>query len=59
MLGKLSIRNLIKVPCNPSDEPHPTGLRCVATPEKGRGMASTGDLPQASLVHTEDPFSMV
>ncbi|XP_008234145.1 PREDICTED: SET and MYND domain-containing protein 4 [Prunus mume] len=41
------------------DEPHPTGLRCVATPEKGRGMASTGDLPQASLVHTEDPFSMI
>ncbi|CAN6705423.1 unnamed protein product [Malus baccata var. baccata] len=41
------------------DELRQMELQCVTTPEKGRGMTSTNDLPQASLVHTEDPFAMI
>ncbi|TQD98591.1 hypothetical protein C1H46_015839 [Malus baccata] len=41
------------------DELRQMELQCVTTPEKGRGMTSTSDLPQASLVHTEDPFAMI
>ncbi|CAK9145870.1 unnamed protein product [Ilex paraguariensis] len=32
-------------------------LQCVRTPAKGRGVASLNDIPQASLVHTEQPYA--
>ncbi|PRQ59689.1 putative chromatin remodeling SET family [Rosa chinensis] len=44
---------------NMLDEPHQMKLQCVTTPEKGKGLASTVDIPQASLVHTEDPFATI
>ncbi|KAK9913904.1 hypothetical protein M0R45_037708 [Rubus argutus] len=44
---------------NKLDEPHQMKLQCVTTPEKGKGLASTVDIPQASLIHTEDPFAMI
>ncbi|XP_062092271.1 uncharacterized protein LOC133798096 isoform X2 [Humulus lupulus] len=41
------------------DELHQIKLQCANSPDKGRGMASTSDIPQASLVHTEEPFAIV
>ncbi|KAL1222172.1 Histone-lysine N-methyltransferase ASHR1 [Cardamine amara subsp. amara] len=34
-------------------------LRCVTTAEKGRGMVSECDIEQASVIHVEQPFSVV
>ncbi|KAJ0235553.1 Uncharacterized protein HA466_0263700 [Hirschfeldia incana] len=34
-------------------------LRCVSTEEKGRGMVSESDIDQASVIHVEQPFSVV
>ncbi|KAL0700347.1 hypothetical protein Bca4012_056469 [Brassica carinata] len=34
-------------------------LRCVSTKEKGRGMVSECDIGQASVIHVEEPFSVV
>ncbi|XP_024009173.1 SET and MYND domain-containing protein 4 [Eutrema salsugineum] len=34
-------------------------LRCVSTKEKGRGMVSECDIEQASVIHVEEPFSVV
>ncbi|KAF8116368.1 hypothetical protein N665_0019s0046 [Sinapis alba] len=34
-------------------------LRCVSTKEKGRGMISECDIEQASVIHVEEPFSVV
>ncbi|XP_017984570.1 PREDICTED: SET and MYND domain-containing protein 4 isoform X1 [Theobroma cacao] len=42
-----------------SDVPHQIKLHCVTTPDKGRGMASQFDIPQASLIHTEEPYAVV
>lgn len=41
------------------DEPRQIKLQCVFTATKGRGMASLGDIPQASLVHTEEPYAAI
>uniref|UniRef100_A0A803P160 SET domain-containing protein n=1 Tax=Cannabis sativa TaxID=3483 RepID=A0A803P160_CANSA len=51
---QLSLENL-----NIFDEPHQIKLQCVNTPDKARGMASTSDIPRASLVHTEEPLAIV
>ncbi|KAF2296955.1 hypothetical protein GH714_013546 [Hevea brasiliensis] len=40
------------------NEPHQINLLCVAMPDKGRGMASPCDIPQASLVHKEEPYAL-
>lgn len=42
-----------------TDEPPQIKLLCVTTPDKGRGMASQCGIPQASLVHKEEPYAMV
>jgi hypothetical protein len=42
-----------------TDEPCQLKLSQVSTPDKGRGMASQCDIPQASLVHKEEPYSLV
>jgi tetratricopeptide (TPR) repeat protein len=34
-------------------------LRCVSTKEKGRGMVSECDIEEASVIHVEEPFSVV
>lgn len=34
-------------------------MKCVTTTDKGRGMVSLGDIPQASLMHTEEPYAAV
>ncbi|CAH2035181.1 unnamed protein product [Thlaspi arvense] len=34
-------------------------LRCVSTKEKGRGMMSECDIEQASVIHVEEPISVV
>ncbi|XP_010478763.1 PREDICTED: SET and MYND domain-containing protein 4-like isoform X2 [Camelina sativa] len=34
-------------------------LRCVSTKEKGRGMVSECDIELASVIHIEEPFSVV
>ncbi|XP_040965794.1 SET and MYND domain-containing protein 4 isoform X3 [Gossypium hirsutum] len=34
-------------------------LQCVKTPDKGRGMVSQFDIPQASLIHAEEPYAVV
>nr|GEY03429.1 hypothetical protein [Tanacetum cinerariifolium] len=31
-------------------------LQCVSTETKGRGMVSLTDVPQATLLHTEEPY---
>ncbi|KAK9282913.1 hypothetical protein L1049_011138 [Liquidambar formosana] len=41
------------------DEPCQIKLQCISTPTKGRGMVSLGDTPQASLVHTEEPYAAI
>ncbi|KAF8397071.1 hypothetical protein HHK36_018709 [Tetracentron sinense] len=37
--------------------PHQIKLQCVSTPTKGRGMTSLSDIPQASLIHSEEPYA--
>ncbi|KFK45070.1 hypothetical protein AALP_AA1G339400 [Arabis alpina] len=34
-------------------------LRCVSTKEKGRGMVSVCDIEHASVIHVEEPYSVV
>lgn len=41
------------------DELHQIKLQCVSTPTKGRGMVSLTDIPQASLLHTEEPYAAI
>ncbi|KAJ4721828.1 SET and MYND domain-containing protein 4 [Melia azedarach] len=41
-----------------SEEPVQVKLRCVTSPDKGRGMASQCDIPEATLVHIEEPYAM-
>lgn len=41
------------------DEPRQLKLSQVSTPDKGRGMASQCDIPQASLVHKEEPYALI
>ncbi|XVF41271.1 hypothetical protein PTKIN_Ptkin01aG0267200 [Pterospermum kingtungense] len=41
------------------DVPQHIKLHYVKTPDKGRGMASQFDIPQASLIHTEEPYAVV
>ncbi|KAI0513760.1 hypothetical protein KFK09_009790 [Dendrobium nobile] len=36
-----------------------TKLHCVTTPDKGRGMVSSNDIPAASLIHTEEPLAAI
>ncbi|XP_073123784.1 uncharacterized protein [Henckelia pumila] len=44
---------------NSQDEPLQVELQCVFTPTKGRGMTSYTDVPQASLIHKEDPHAAI
>ncbi|CAK7343412.1 unnamed protein product [Dovyalis caffra] len=41
------------------DELQQSKLSRVTTPDKGRGMASQCDIPQASLVHKEEPYALI
>ncbi|XP_073296911.1 histone-lysine N-methyltransferase ASHR1 isoform X2 [Primulina huaijiensis] len=41
------------------DEPLQVELQCIFTPTKGRGMTSYTDVPQASLIHKEDPYAAI
>ncbi|KHG07262.1 Tomm70a [Gossypium arboreum] len=41
------------------DVPSEIKLQCVKTPDKGRGMVSQFDIPQASLIHAEEPYAVV
>ncbi|PIA59746.1 hypothetical protein AQUCO_00400563v1 [Aquilegia coerulea] len=40
-------------------EPHLMELQCVSTPAKGRGMSSVTDIPQASLILSEEPYAAI
>ncbi|XP_021601179.1 SET and MYND domain-containing protein 4 isoform X5 [Manihot esculenta] len=40
------------------NEPQQINLLCVTDPDKGRGMVSPCDIPQASLVHKEEPYAL-
>ncbi|XP_022890240.1 SET and MYND domain-containing protein 4 isoform X4 [Olea europaea var. sylvestris] len=41
------------------DEPLQIKLHSVCTATKGRGMASLSDIPQATLIHKEDPYAAI
>ncbi|KAJ9545735.1 hypothetical protein OSB04_025442 [Centaurea solstitialis] len=41
------------------DQPQQIQLQCVSTEMKGRGMVSLTDVPQATLLHTEEPYAAV
>ncbi|KAJ0045828.1 hypothetical protein Pint_05245 [Pistacia integerrima] len=41
------------------EDPLQVKLECVSTPDKGRGMASQCDIPEASLVHREEPYAVI
>ncbi|KAI9157468.1 hypothetical protein LWI28_023036 [Acer negundo] len=41
------------------EEPLQMITKCVTTPAKGRGMASICEIPQASLVHSEEPYAVI
>ncbi|KAG8633611.1 hypothetical protein MANES_18G121600v8 [Manihot esculenta] len=41
------------------NEPQQINLLCVTDPDKGRGMVSPCDIPQASLVHKEEPYALI
>ncbi|KAJ0102835.1 hypothetical protein Patl1_05341 [Pistacia atlantica] len=41
------------------EDPLQVKLQCVSTPDKGRGMASQCDIPEASLVHREEPYAVI
>lgn len=49
---------LLSVDCQPNVQSE-VKLRCVSTKEKGRGMVSESDIEQASVIHVEQPFSVV
>ncbi|GJS58567.1 hypothetical protein Tco_0653351 [Tanacetum coccineum] len=40
-----------------TDQPQQIQLQCVSTKTKGRGMVSLIDVPQATLLHTEEPYA--
>ncbi|KAI3963892.1 hypothetical protein MKW92_003748 [Papaver armeniacum] len=42
-----------------SIEPFQTKLKCVSTSTKGRGIVSTIDVSQASLIHFEEPYAVI
>lgn len=42
-----------------TDDPCQIELQCVPTRTKGRGMATLADIPEASLIHKEDPYAAV
>ncbi|KAK9741887.1 hypothetical protein RND81_03G135700 [Saponaria officinalis] len=47
---------------NPSlidDEVPQSKIQCIATITKGRGMASSCDIPPASLLHREEPYAAI
>ncbi|XP_038694879.1 SET and MYND domain-containing protein 4 isoform X2 [Tripterygium wilfordii] len=41
------------------DEACQMKIKCVTTPDKGRGMVSDCEIPQAFLVHKEEPYAMI
>ncbi|KAL4339767.1 hypothetical protein GQ457_08G010200 [Hibiscus cannabinus] len=41
------------------DVPQQIKLQCVETADKGRGMISQFDIPEGSLIHTEEPYAVV
>ncbi|XP_027104081.1 uncharacterized protein [Coffea arabica] len=41
------------------DEPCQIKLQCVSTTTKGRGLTTLADIPEASLVHEEDPYAAI
>ncbi|KAK8651453.1 hypothetical protein V6N13_141054 [Hibiscus sabdariffa] len=48
-------RKSVRIP----DVPQQIKLQCVETADKGRGMISQVDIPEASLIHTEEPYAVV
>ncbi|GJT97775.1 SET and MYND domain-containing protein 4 isoform X1 [Tanacetum coccineum] len=42
-----------------TDQPQQIQLQCVSTETKGRGMVSLTDVPQATLLHTEEPYAAI
>ncbi|XP_035822250.1 uncharacterized protein [Zea mays] len=40
-------------------QPHKIVIESISTPNKGRGMISTDDIPPASLIHVEDPLAAI
>ncbi|KAF8672483.1 hypothetical protein HU200_049697 [Digitaria exilis] len=40
-------------------QPQKIIIESISTPNKGRGMTSTDDIPPASLVHVEDPMAAI
>lgn len=47
------------VPAFVTDESVQVQLQCVTTPDKGRGITSQYDIPEGSLVHSEEPYAVV
>ncbi|XP_039170019.1 uncharacterized protein LOC104445885 isoform X3 [Eucalyptus grandis] len=47
--------NIFKI----SDVPHEVKVKSIVMPHKGRGMASTGEIPPSYLVHSEEPYAAV
>lgn len=47
------------VPAFVTEEPVQAKLQCVTTPDKGRGITSQYDIPEGSLVHSEEPYAVV
>ncbi|XP_068645515.1 histone-lysine N-methyltransferase ASHR1 isoform X2 [Aristolochia californica] len=43
----------------PCVEENKISLKCITTPEKGRGMISSDDIPPSSLIHSEKPYAAV
>lgn len=41
-----------------SEESVQVQLQCVTTPDKGRGITSQYDIPEGSLVHSEEPYAV-
>ncbi|PWA58382.1 tetratricopeptide repeat (TPR)-like superfamily protein [Artemisia annua] len=42
-----------------NDQPQQIQLQCVSTETKGRGMVSLTDVPQATLLHSEEPYAAI
>lgn len=42
-----------------TDKPCHTKLQCVSTATKGRGLTTLADIPEASLVHEEEPYAVI
>ncbi|TYI45084.1 hypothetical protein E1A91_D13G011200v1 [Gossypium mustelinum] len=54
-IAKPASQKSVEIP----DVPSEIKLQCVKTPDKGRGMVSQFDIPQASLIHAEEPYAVV